>query len=168
MYRRIVISKSVFSNDPVDFLYHVRGAQLLSQRRISARAYEVYLSTAYESGPVVFVDSVRLRVQTGVGEYRTYEFVLDVPEKQPAEESVEEITETGAVITVFNENGVVICRNVPKTPSNSAPAQTVVPGEMTSEPIDGSGEMTSEPIDSSGEMTSEPIDGTGEMASEPI
>ena len=147
MYRRIVISNSVFINDPVDFLYHVRGAQLLSQRRISTRAYEVYLTTTYENSIVVFADSVRLRVQAGLGDYRMYEFVLDVPENQPARESVEEITETGSVITVFNENGVVICRNTPKTPSNSAPAQTDGTGEMTSEPIDGTGEMKSEHID---------------------
>ena len=166
MYRRIVVSNSTFSNDPIDFLYHVIGARLLTQRRVSNRVYEVYITSNYEFGLVVFSDSVRLQLVTGVGEYRTYEFELDIPENQPAGESVEEITETGCAITVFNENGVVICRNVPKTPASN-PEQTVGPGEMTSVPGEGPGEMTSVPGEGPGEMTSVPGEAPGEMTSVP-
>ena len=155
-------------NGPIDALYHVRGARLLSQGRVSTGAYDANFVNANEACPSVFADSVRLRASTTIGSHRTYEFVLDVLENQPAKESVEEITTTGVTITVFNENGVVVCRNDVKTPINSDPTPTDGPGESTSEPIDGPGEMTSEPIDGPGESTSEPIDAPGETASEPI
>ena len=127
-------------------LYHVNGAVVLSQGRVSSRAYDVTFTSVNEYSAAIFADYVRLRCDAWLSDYATYEFILDVSENQPAEESVEEITNTGVAVAVYNENGVLVCRNVPKTTANGAPAQTVVPGEMTSEPIDGTGEMASEPI----------------------
>ena len=166
MYRRVVLDNRTWINGPIEVLYRVRGALLLTQQRRSSSVYDPTFSTTSPSTPSVFEDSVRLR-STGAGFNHTYEFVFDVSENQPVRESVEEITDTGVSVAVFNENGVLVCRNVPKTPA-SGPEQTVGPGEMTSVPGEEPGEMTSEPIDSTGEMTSEPVDGPGEMSTEPV
>lgn len=152
MYRRIVLYNSRYISGPVTVLYHVRGARLLFQCRASSNNYEDNIPNAGEMYAVVFADSILLRANSGLGFYRTYEFVLDVAENQPAEESVEEITTFGCAIVVFNENGVVVCRNDVDPPADSYPAQTDGPGEMVSEPIDGTGEMTSEPVDGISEM----------------
>ena len=159
MYRRVVLFNSAWINNAfIDVLYRVRGARLLSQYRAAASPYDANIGVANGSLAVVFADSIRLRATAGVGPGHTFEFDLDVSENQPADESIEEISTTGVAIVVFNENGVVICSNGKGIPANSAPAQTVVPGEMTSVPGEEPGEMTSEPIDGTGEMTSEPID----------
>ena len=159
MYRRIVLYNITYISGPVELLYHVRGARLLFQYRASAKSYEDTVTNGNEMYAAVFPDSIRLRVNSALGYYRTYEFVLDVSENQPIGESVEERTSTGSAIVVYNENGVVVCSNGVKPPTNIDPAKTNGLGEMTSEPIGGTGEMTSEPIDGTGEMKSEPIDG---------
>ena len=141
MYRRVVLYNSNWTSSDFRILYHVRGARLLSQHRASTRGYEQNMPTSNEMYAVVFADSILLGANTGVGFYRTYEFVLDVPENQPVGESVEEISETGSAVIVFNENGVVVCRN-----GVEPPAETVGRGQMASEPIGAPGEMTSEPI----------------------
>lgn len=154
MYRKVVITATVYISGPIQILYHVSGSSLLYQQKVVKGAHEVSSGASDMTGPVVFDDSIRLSTKSTVDNSRLYEFILDVAENQRAEEAIEEITSTGVVISVYNEHGVVVCRNVPKT-VNSAP------GEMTSESINGTGEMTSEPIDGTGEMTSEPIDGPG-------
>ena len=109
MYRRVVLSSPQSLSGPFGILYHVCGARLLSQARVSTRAYDTNFSTVNETGAAVFDDSVRLQTVASIGGYRTYEFVLDVAENQPSEESVEEITSTGVGIAVYNEHGVLVC-----------------------------------------------------------
>ena len=152
MYRRIVLSFEAYSGAVVDILYHAHGAVLLSQARVSTRGYDSNFKPLEETGVCVFSDSVRLKTSAPIGTYRTYEFILDVSEDQPTEEAVEEITTTGVGIDVYNEHGVLVCRNTPKTPSNSDPSQTVTPGEMTSVPGEEPGETTSELVDGPGAM----------------
>lgn len=109
MYRRVVLSSPESIGGPFGVLYHVRGARLLSQARVSTRGYDVNFSTVAETGAAVFADSVRLQTAASIGSYRTYEFILDVDENQPVEESVDEITSTGVGIYVYNEHGVLVC-----------------------------------------------------------
>ena len=157
-----MLSSQTDTTAAISILYHVRGAVLLSQYRSGLAGYDASIGVVPLSSAIVFGDVVRLLTTASVGANRTYEFIFVAPENQPGEEAVEEITSTGVVISVYNEHGVLVCRNTPKTPASGAPAHTDESGEMASEPIDGTGEMTSEPIGGIGETTSEPIDGTGD------
>lgn len=147
MYRRVVISSKTDIKGDSGVLYHVHGAVFISQYRRVLGEYTTSYPSSYEYYAAVFDDVVRLKIPAPIGNDRAHEFIFDVPENQPAEEAVEEISSTGVEISVYNDHGVLVCRNVPKTTASSAPAHTDGTGEMTSEPIDGTGEMTSEPID---------------------
>ena len=151
MYRRVVLSSSAWITTSIDVLYRVRGARLLSQYRATTGTYDSKLATSNESISLVFSDAIRLRATVGSGPNHTFEFVLDVSENQP-EESVEEISTTGVAITVYNENGVVVCSNGVSILASSDTTQTIVPGEMTSVPGEEPGEMTSEPIEATDAM----------------
>lgn len=167
MYRRVVLyNKKTWVSGAVEVLYHVRGARQLAQNRETTKAYDESIGAAPVNGAVAFADSIRLRAANGISPVSMFEFVLEVPENQPAVESVEEITTTGSTIVVFNENGVVTCSNDVGITASSAPTQTVAPGEMTSVPGEEPGEMTSEPIEAPGEMTSVPGEEPGEMVGE--
>lgn len=151
MYRRVVISSQTDTSGDIGILYHVRGAALIFQQRGMIGKYNAGYPPGAESFPSVYADVVRLKIPASVGNNRYYEFIFNVSENQPVEESVEEITSTGITITVYNEHGVLVCRNVPKTPASN-PTQAVGPGEMTSVPGEEPGEMTSESISGTGEM----------------
>lgn len=133
---------------------------MLYQQKVVRRVHDESAASDNVTVTSVFADGIRLLVKTSVNIDSAYEFILDVSDNQPAGESVEEITNTGISIAVYNEHGVLVCRNVPKTPA-SDPTQTVGPGEMTSVPGEEPGEMTSEPIGATGETTNEPIDRIG-------
>ena len=163
MYRRVVLSSPNQTKGNSTILYRVHGAIPLSQYRRYHGKYNQQSSSGQWFFPFVFDDSVKISVGTTIQRVVTYEIVLDVDENQPDMESVEEITTEGINITVYNADGVIVCHNGVGISAESSPAQTVAPGEMTSEPIDGPGEMTSEPIEGPGEMTSAPGEEPGEM-----
>ena len=139
MYRRVVVSSTNTKTGPIDVLYHVRGASVVSQRKNTQGEFDPNVPIVEEQVPNVFYNAVRLRVSGAVTFKTSFEFILDVAENQPAEEAVEEIKGDGVVISVYNEHGVLVCRNTPKTLSTGVPGEE--PGEMASEPIDGTGEM---------------------------
>lgn len=163
MYRRVVLSRSQTGGSPVAVLYHVCGARVLSQSRISTIAYDKNFTNSPEIGSAVFPDALRLQVDASIGGHRVYEFILYVPDNQPAKEAVEEITSTGVAIAVYNEHGVLVCHNGVGISTESSPSQTVVHGETTSEPIVSTDEMTSEPIDASGGTTNVTAEETSQM-----
>ena len=136
MYRRVVLSSEKKTSGVVVVVYTVKGAHLLSQYRVTTVDYDNAFTPTTEYSAAVFAGSVRLQTTSAIEPDRDYEFILDVPENQPAKEVVREITSNNVSIAVYNENGVLVFRNTPKASSNSAPAQTVVPGETTSETID--------------------------------
>ena len=109
MYRRVVLSSPSATSATINILYHVRGAVLLSQHRRGLSGYDASIGVAQLSSAVVFDDVVRLQTSASVAGNRTYEFILDVSENQPAEESVEEVSTTGAGIEVYNADGVLVC-----------------------------------------------------------
>lgn len=142
------------SNGESRILYHVNEPKFLSSYKvIKSNFNNVYAGAPYKT-PIIFNGAIAIDVppsSTGGGRY--YEAVIYVPENQPAEEAVEEVTTYGVSIVVLNENGNVVCDNgIPSSAVQSSPVITGGPGEMTSEPIDGPGEMTTEPIDGPGEM----------------
>lgn len=109
MYRRVVLTSPMQTSGNLTILYHVRGAVLLSQYRRGLSAYDSTIGETQPSTAVVFDDVVRLKTSASVAANRTYEFILDVSENQPAEESVEEVSTTGIGIEVYNADGVLVC-----------------------------------------------------------
>lgn len=109
MYRRVVLSSPAQTSGNLTILYHVRGAVLLSQYRRGLSGYDATIGEVQPSTAVVFDDVVRLKTSASVAANRTYEFILDVSENQPAEESVEEVSTTGIGIEVYNADGVLVC-----------------------------------------------------------
>ena len=152
MYRRIVLSSQTDTTTTISILYHVHGAVLLSQYRRGLATYDASIGVVPLSSAIVFDDVVRLLTTASVGANRTYECILDVSENQPTEEAVEEITNTGVTISVYNEHGVLVCRNGVSNSAESSPAQSSGSGEMTSVPGEEPGEMTGEITDIPGAM----------------
>lgn len=109
MYRRVVLTSPTQTSGNLNILYHVRGAVLLSQYRRGLSAYDATIGVAQPSTAVVFGDAVRLQTSASVAANRTFEFILDVAENQPVEESVEEVTTAGIGIEVYNADGVLVC-----------------------------------------------------------
>ena len=109
MYRRLVLTSPAQTSGNLTVLYHVRGAVLLSQYRRGLSGYDSTIGEVQPSTAVVFDDAVRLKTSASVAANRTFEFVLDVSENQPVEESVEEVSTTGIGIEVYNADGVLVC-----------------------------------------------------------
>ena len=109
MYRRVVLTNPTQTSGNLTILYHVRGAVLLSQYRRGLSGYDATIGEVQPSTAVVFDDAVRLKTSASVAANRTFEFVLDVSENQPAEETVEEVSTTGIGIEVYNADGVLVC-----------------------------------------------------------
>ena len=109
MYRRLVLTSPTQTSGNLTVLYHVRGAVLLSQYRRGLASYDSTIGEVQPSTAVVFDDAVRLKTSASVAANRTFEFVLDVSENQPVEESVEEVSTTGIGIEVYNADGVLVC-----------------------------------------------------------
>ena len=109
MYRRLVLTSPAQTSGNLTVLYHVRGAVLLSQYRRGLSGYDSTIGEVQPSTAVVFDDAVRLKTSASVAANRTFEFVLDVSENQPVEESVEEVSTTGIGIDVYNADGVLVC-----------------------------------------------------------
>ena len=109
MYRRLVLTRPTQTSGNLTVLYHVRGAVLLTQYRRGLSGYDSTIGEVQPSTAVVFDDAVRLKTSASVAANRTFEFILDVPENQPVEESVEEVSTTGIGIEVYNADGVLVC-----------------------------------------------------------
>ena len=109
MYRRLVLTSPTQTSGNLTVLYHVRGAVLLTQYRRGLSGYDSTIGETQPSTAVVFDDVVRLKTNASVAANRTYEFILDVSENQPVEESVEEVSTTGIGIEVYNADGVLVC-----------------------------------------------------------
>ena len=109
MYRRLVLTSPTQTSGNLTVLYHVHGAVLLAQYRRGLSGYDATIGEAQPSTAVVFDDAVRLKTSASVAANRTYEFILDVSENQPEEESVEEVSTTGIGIGVYNADGVLVC-----------------------------------------------------------
>ena len=109
MYRRVVLTSPTQTSGNLTVLYHVRGAVLLSQYRRGLSGYDSTIGETQPSTAVVFDDVVRLKTSASVAANRTYEFILDVSENQPTEESIEEVSTTGIGIEVYNADGVLVC-----------------------------------------------------------
>ena len=140
VYRKLVVSSVNYTNGAIDILYHVRGAVLVSQRRVMDASYDSSLLNTAELCAAVFADSIRLNTKASVTPYKFYEFILNVSENQPVAESVEEISTIGVTINVYNESGVLVCTYT-GTPASGNPPQTNAPGEMTSVPGEEPGAM---------------------------
>ena len=109
MYRRLVLTSPTQTSGNLTVLYHVHGAVLLAQYRRGLASYDSTIGETQPSTAVVFDDVVRLKTSASVAANRTYEFILDVSENQPVEESVEEVSTTGIGIEVYNADGVLVC-----------------------------------------------------------
>ena len=154
--RRFIRVKSVKQQSaPVNIVYHVRGAELLSQYRLSIDTYALSggLNTSAAQCAIVYSDAIALQVPVTITVNRHYCFLLDIDENQPSGESVEVITASNNGITaeVYNENGVLVCSAV-STSTTQAAGSTTAPGEMTSVPGEEPGEMTSVPTEAPGEI----------------
>ena len=109
MYRRVVLTSPTQTSGNLTILYHVRGAVLLAQYRRGLSGYDSTIGEVQPSTAVVFDDAVRLKTSASLAANRTFEFVLDVFENQPVEESVEEVSTVGIGIEVYNADGVLVC-----------------------------------------------------------
>ena len=140
MFRRIRLVTA--NGEAVTFNYYVRNARFMGMQRVLP-TYDQNIGIASMTLPVAYPGGIKMGAyQTGSAS-RTYDFYLDVPDNQPEPEAVAETSLTKSSLTVYNENGVVICSNgVTVTASTSSPSQsTAGPGEMTSVPIEGPGEI---------------------------
>lgn len=153
MLRRVRLVTT--NGDPVRFIYYARNARLLNMQRVTA-TFDESVDITSSTMAVSYPAGIKMGVYAAGTTSRTYDFYLDVSENQPGEEAVAEITASKSSLTVYNENGVVICSNgvtVTASSSTSAPGETTsVPGEMTSVPGEEPGEMASETTDEPGAM----------------
>lgn len=125
-------------------LYRVSKPRFISAYKYFNEDFSSAFSAPSDKLPLVFNTSIAFNVPASTsGEGRYYEAIVYVPENQPFEESVEEITSYGVVVEVYNEYGNLVCDNGLSSTASTQPAASVTdgPGEMTSEPIDGPGEM---------------------------
>lgn len=145
----------VESSGDTKVIYYVKNARIISAYRRIQQDYSSAFTLSTAKIPIVFDTSLIFEVPASARKTgRYFELIAFVPENQPAEESVEELTSNGAMIVVYNENGGIVCHNglISENTAISNWALNGNPEGITSEPTDGPGEMTSEPIDGPGEM----------------
>ena len=125
-------------------LYRVSKPRFISAYKYFNENFSSAFSAPSDKLPLVFNTSIAFNVPaSNSADGRYYEAIVYVPENQPSEESVEEITSYGVTVEVYNEYGNLVCDNRPSSTDSTSSASTVTggSGEMTSEPIDGPGEM---------------------------
>ena len=145
MFRRVVVSSSNAVTDLISFVYRVQGATVLAEKFAVNGDFNAAVADLTTRTAVVFNNAVRFFSYAKTSSGRQMEYMLDVNENQPGLESVEELTNTGVNITVYNANGVVVCDNGVTIPSKIDGAQAGDPAETVTEPIGDIAEMTGVP-----------------------
>ena len=156
MYRRVVVYSPELTTGDIKILYRVYGGKLLSQHRLSTTIYNSGWDASPALAGIRFVGSYLLKTSSSLANVRPYEFIMEVDENQPKNESVTETTTIGVYIAVYNENGVLVCDNGKRGIMSTADlgkvesTLTKAPNAMTSVPGEEPGEMASKTTDEPG------------------
>ena len=118
-------------------LYRVNKPRFIRANKIYDLDYETtYTPTALKECIIYNNAIVVTAPPSSLEKIRYYEVVIDIPENQPAIESVEEISTYGVSASVYNDNGVKICDNSLQLSSKQFSHVTARPAETVSEPAD--------------------------------
>ena len=126
------------SNEEARVAYHANNPRFITINKIgdSDTASNPWARISAVVGNAIIINIPTLSKSRGL----YYEAVVSVSENQPIEETIEELTSFGLSLSVYNVNGVLVCDNGISPDKATSTPSIVAPGEMTSEPIDGTGE----------------------------